>query len=174
MHISTNDLHCCKPARLLQLAPSGGRPRRRPPATAPPRIAPPCHRRKAARRGQDDNDGRVPVRHAQVPADDVGQILADACEEEEHCEGDELRPEKDVEEVCAGPLAPGELALLRVPDEIELAVHEVAERDVVLAVAEDERAVRLCGLAAVLRGGPEAADLRARVWRRRSWRGWLE
>ena len=25
MHISTNDLHCCKPARLLQLAPSGGR-----------------------------------------------------------------------------------------------------------------------------------------------------
>ena len=35
MHISTNDLHCCKPARLLQLAPSGGRPRRRPPAAAP-------------------------------------------------------------------------------------------------------------------------------------------
>jgi hypothetical protein len=28
IHISTNDLHCCKPARLLQLAPSGGRPRR--------------------------------------------------------------------------------------------------------------------------------------------------
>jgi hypothetical protein len=27
MHISTNDLHCCKPARLLQLAPSGGRPK---------------------------------------------------------------------------------------------------------------------------------------------------
>ncbi len=24
----TNDLHCCKPARLLQLAPSGGRPHR--------------------------------------------------------------------------------------------------------------------------------------------------
>ena len=41
MHISTNDLHCCKPARLLQLAPSGGRPRRRPLATAPPRITPP-------------------------------------------------------------------------------------------------------------------------------------
>ena len=40
MHISTNDLHCCKPARLLQRAPSGGRPRR-PPATAPPRIDPP-------------------------------------------------------------------------------------------------------------------------------------
>ena len=34
MHISTNDFHCCKPAHLLQLAPSGGRPRRRPPATA--------------------------------------------------------------------------------------------------------------------------------------------
>jgi hypothetical protein len=41
MHISTNDLHCCKPARPLQLAPSGGRPSRRPPATATPRIAPP-------------------------------------------------------------------------------------------------------------------------------------
>jgi hypothetical protein len=41
MHISTNDLHCCKPARLLQRAPSGGRPRSRPPATAPPRIDPP-------------------------------------------------------------------------------------------------------------------------------------
>jgi hypothetical protein len=40
MHISTNDLHCCKPARLLQLAPSGGRPHRRPLATAPPRITP--------------------------------------------------------------------------------------------------------------------------------------
>jgi hypothetical protein len=40
MHISTNDLHCCKPARLLQLAPSGGCPRRRPPDTAPTRIAP--------------------------------------------------------------------------------------------------------------------------------------
>jgi hypothetical protein len=26
MHISTNDLHYCKPARLLQQAPSGGRP----------------------------------------------------------------------------------------------------------------------------------------------------
>jgi hypothetical protein len=38
MHISTNDLHCCNPARLLQLAPSGGRPRLRPPATAPPRM----------------------------------------------------------------------------------------------------------------------------------------
>ena len=38
MQISTNDLHCCKPARLLQLAPSGGRPHRRQPATAPPRI----------------------------------------------------------------------------------------------------------------------------------------
>ena len=36
MHISTNDLHCCKPARLMQLAPSGGRPCP-PPATAPPR-----------------------------------------------------------------------------------------------------------------------------------------
>ena len=31
MHISTHDLHCCKPARLLQLAPSGGRPHRRQP-----------------------------------------------------------------------------------------------------------------------------------------------
>jgi hypothetical protein len=41
MHISTNDLHCCKPARLLQQAPSGGRPCRRPTATAPPHIAPP-------------------------------------------------------------------------------------------------------------------------------------
>ena len=40
MHISTNDLHCCKPARLLQRAPSGGRPRSRPPATAPPRSDP--------------------------------------------------------------------------------------------------------------------------------------
>ena len=48
MHISTNDLHCCKPARLLQLAPSGGRPRRRPPATAPPRIAPPHQQRRTA------------------------------------------------------------------------------------------------------------------------------
>jgi hypothetical protein len=45
MHISTNDLHFCKPARLLQQAPSGGRPRRRPPATAPPRIAPPHQHR---------------------------------------------------------------------------------------------------------------------------------
>ena len=34
MHISTNDLHCCKPACLLQLARSRGRPRRRLPATA--------------------------------------------------------------------------------------------------------------------------------------------
>ena len=41
MHISTNDLHCCKPARMLQWAPSGGRPRCRPPATAPPRSDPP-------------------------------------------------------------------------------------------------------------------------------------
>jgi hypothetical protein len=41
MHISTNDLHYCKPARLLQLAPSGGRPRHLPPVTAPPRIDPP-------------------------------------------------------------------------------------------------------------------------------------
>jgi hypothetical protein len=40
MHISANDLHCCKPARMLQLAPSGGRPRRRPLATAPPRRTP--------------------------------------------------------------------------------------------------------------------------------------
>ena len=40
MHISTNDLQCCKSARLLQLAPSGGRPRRRPLATAPPRTSP--------------------------------------------------------------------------------------------------------------------------------------
>ena len=39
MHISTKDLHCCKPARLLQRAPSGGRPCSRPPATAPPRSA---------------------------------------------------------------------------------------------------------------------------------------
>ena len=36
MHISTNDLHCCKPAHLLQLAPSGGRPRCRQLATTPP------------------------------------------------------------------------------------------------------------------------------------------
>jgi hypothetical protein len=36
MHISTNDLHCCKPPHLLQLAPSRGHPRLRPPATAPP------------------------------------------------------------------------------------------------------------------------------------------
>jgi hypothetical protein len=48
MHISTNDLHCCKPARLLQQAPSGGRPHRRPPATAPPRIAPPHQQRRTA------------------------------------------------------------------------------------------------------------------------------
>jgi hypothetical protein len=48
MHISTNDLHCCKPARLLQLAPSGGRPRRRPLATAPPRITPPHQQRLTA------------------------------------------------------------------------------------------------------------------------------
>jgi hypothetical protein len=41
MHISTNDLHCCKTARLLQLAPSGGRPRPRPPATAPSCIVVP-------------------------------------------------------------------------------------------------------------------------------------
>ena len=41
MHISTNDLHRCKPTRLLQLAPSGGHPRYRPPDTSPPRIAPP-------------------------------------------------------------------------------------------------------------------------------------
>jgi hypothetical protein len=47
MHISTNDLHCCKSARLLQLAPSGGRPRSRPPATAPPRIVPPVTRDQA-------------------------------------------------------------------------------------------------------------------------------
>jgi hypothetical protein len=46
MHISTNDLHCCKPARLLQQAPSGGRPRHRPPATAPPRITPPHQQRR--------------------------------------------------------------------------------------------------------------------------------
>jgi hypothetical protein len=42
------DLHCCKPARLLQLARSGGRPRCRPPATAPPRIAPPHQQRLTA------------------------------------------------------------------------------------------------------------------------------
>jgi hypothetical protein len=48
MHISTNDLHCWKPARLLQLAPSGGRPHCRPPATAPPRIAPPHQQRRTA------------------------------------------------------------------------------------------------------------------------------
>jgi len=36
MHISTNDLHCCKPARLLQRAPSGGRPHRRRAARPPP------------------------------------------------------------------------------------------------------------------------------------------
>ena len=41
MHISTNDLHCYKPARLLQLAPSRGRPHRLPLATAPPCITPP-------------------------------------------------------------------------------------------------------------------------------------
>ena len=29
MHISANDLHCCTPALLLQLVPSGGRPRSR-------------------------------------------------------------------------------------------------------------------------------------------------
>jgi hypothetical protein len=39
MHISTNDLHCCKPSRLLQWAPSVGRPRRRPLATTPPRTS---------------------------------------------------------------------------------------------------------------------------------------
>ena len=55
MHISTNDLHCCKPARLLQLAPSGGRPRRRPPATAPPRIVPPHQQRRTA---MEDMTGR--------------------------------------------------------------------------------------------------------------------
>ncbi len=38
---------CCKPARLLQLAPSGGRPRRLN-ATAPPRIAPPHQQRLTA------------------------------------------------------------------------------------------------------------------------------
>jgi hypothetical protein len=38
MHISTNDLKCCKPARLLQLAPSGGLPLLCPSATAPPRT----------------------------------------------------------------------------------------------------------------------------------------
>ncbi len=38
VHISTNDLHCCKPARLLQLAPSGRRPRRRPPAIDPHKL----------------------------------------------------------------------------------------------------------------------------------------
>jgi hypothetical protein len=48
MHISTNDLHCYKPARLLQRAPSGGRPRSRPPATAPPRIDPPHQQRRTA------------------------------------------------------------------------------------------------------------------------------
>jgi hypothetical protein len=55
MHISTNDLHCCKPARLLQQAPSGGHPQRRPPATAPPRINPlltePNHRASRAKPG---------------------------------------------------------------------------------------------------------------------------
>jgi hypothetical protein len=48
MHISTNDLHCYKPAHLLQRAPSGGRPRSRPPDTAPPRIDPPHQQRRTA------------------------------------------------------------------------------------------------------------------------------
>ena len=47
MHISTNDLHYCKPARLLQWAPSGGRPRRCLSATAPPRRAPPHQQRQS-------------------------------------------------------------------------------------------------------------------------------
>ncbi len=51
IHISTNDLHCCKPAHLLQLAPSGGRPRSSPLATAPPRITPPRHSPSTPARG---------------------------------------------------------------------------------------------------------------------------
>jgi hypothetical protein len=45
MHISTNNLHCSKPARLLQWAPSGGRPRRRPHA---PRSDPPHQQQQTA------------------------------------------------------------------------------------------------------------------------------
>ncbi len=41
IHISTNDLHCCKPALLLQRAPSGGRPRQRPANTVPLHSDPP-------------------------------------------------------------------------------------------------------------------------------------
>jgi hypothetical protein len=41
MHISANDLHCCTPALLLQLVPSGGRPRSSQSAIAPPHSVPP-------------------------------------------------------------------------------------------------------------------------------------
>jgi hypothetical protein len=48
MHISTNDLHCFKPVCLMQWAPSGGRPRLLPSATAPPRIDPTQQQRQTA------------------------------------------------------------------------------------------------------------------------------
>jgi hypothetical protein len=46
VHISTNDLHYCKPACLLQWSPSGGRPRSPPPVTAPPRRIVPHHQQQ--------------------------------------------------------------------------------------------------------------------------------
>jgi hypothetical protein len=48
MHISTNYLHCCKLARLLQRATSGGRPRHRPPPPPPLRSEKPHQKRQTA------------------------------------------------------------------------------------------------------------------------------
>jgi hypothetical protein len=50
--------------------------------------------------------------------------------------------------------------------EVEAAVDEVAERDSVLALLEDEHAVARAAVTAVLHGGPQPAECRARVRRR--------
>jgi hypothetical protein len=54
--------------------------------------------------------------------------------------------------------APGEKALLLVEHKLELPVHEVAERDVVLARIELKRALKLAVRAARGAGGEEAVD----------------
>ena len=84
MHISTNDLHCCKPAHLLQQAPSGccfcknkyksssawapsgGRPHRRPPATTLLRSDPPHQQRETAMEDQCQAASKLPPHNCAV------------------------------------------------------------------------------------------------------------